>query len=204
MTLAYTGASAIKARLGMGTAVGTADALIATIADQVNAWMESKLGRPVGPGGTAIRYYDGDGTPFLHIRDGVQSVTSLTVYDGTNGAASSIGTADYYLDPPSQERRPGWPATRITFSDAPAGSWGIFPKGKRTVKVDATWGWSAIPTDLSAVADKCAVSEWRGRASAGGETFTIGADGTRTFERYLSLEDKRTLDRYATDDLGVG
>lgn len=204
MTLSYTSASAIKDRLGMGTAAGTADALLATIAGQVNAWMESKLGRPVGPGGTAVRLYDGTGNGTLPIRDGVQSVTSLVVYDGTGGGSTTVGTADYYLDPPDHQRRPGWPASRIVFSDAPAGTWSVFPTGNRTVRVDATWGWTAIPADLSAIADKCAVSEWRGRAAAGGETFTIGADGSRTFERYLSLEDKRTIDRYAVDDVGVG
>jgi hypothetical protein len=203
VSVGYTSLADVKARLGMGTVAGTADAIMSTIVAEVNSWLDGRLGRHVGPGGSATRTYDGDGSGLLYVRDGVQAVYSLTLYDGTRGASTSIAATDYYLDPLPHLRRPGEPAFYVTMSPNPAGSYSRFPVGKRTVEVTGLWGWPAVPLELQAVATKCAVADWRGRASAGGDQFTIGVNGERTYERYLSYEDRKTIERYAVELPGV-
>lgn len=203
-SVGYTTVGDVKAYLGAGTAAGTADPLIASIVAEVNDWLDGRLGRHVGPGGSATRTFDGTGSYRLFIRDGIQAVYAMTLADGTNGATTAIAATDYYLDPPDGSRRPGEPAHFVTLSPDPAGPYSRFPIGKRTVSITGEWGWPAIPRALEAVATRMAVAQWRGRASAGGETFTVGVNGERTYERHLSYEDRLTLDRYTVDLPGIG
>ena len=78
-----------------------------------------------------------------------------------------------------------------------------FLRGFNNISILGTFGWEATPSEIADVALNLTVASWRGRSSSGGDTFTIGADGERTFERMLSAKDWRTISRYTLRDIGI-
>jgi hypothetical protein len=71
-----------------------------------------------------------------------------------------------------------------------------FYPGFANVRLTGTFGWAAIPADISAIALTLAVSAARERGAGGGDSVTIGIGGERTFERALSYKDRMTLEKY--------
>jgi hypothetical protein len=205
MTIAYTSGSAVKAMLGMGTAAGTADAVLGVIVGDVNAWLENRIGRQVGPLTAGTFILDGSGDDELYVPVGVRSLTSVSVYlvEGATTAVS-IGTADILLQPAEAYRSPGWPAFTLELREVNASGVYAWPEVDQGVTLVGSFGWAAIPAELTGIATRSAIAMWRGRASSGGDTFTVGASGEKTYERFLSFEDRKTIERYATGSPGIG
>jgi hypothetical protein len=197
--LPYATFAAVKARLGVTDT--TDDDLLQGYCEQVNSWLEKKLGRRVGPDNSAVYVFDGDGSRRLRIHRGIRKVTTLTVKPMTGGTAASIPAGDIFLDPPSGERAPGEPADWIVLSDIPAGGVWYFGPGFGTVTVTGDFGYESIPDALSDVAITAVIAKYRARGAGGGDNYTLGVDGERTFERFLSYEDKLTVRSYAVGPL---
>ena len=160
--------------------------------------------RPDPATGTKTVYLDywGDGTT-LWMPQGVRSVTYLGVAgndqpDGGTGTYTQI-TSGYYIDPPDQQRSPGWPGTRISLGYT-AGS--QFYCGRRTVKITGAFGWAAVPATVRAIAEMLVVSAYRARSSGGLSSYTVGVEGERTYSRMLTTGDLKTLAWY-TDRVAV-
>lgn len=129
---------------------------------------------------------------------GIVSGTSLEVAYFTNGTFQTIPATDWFLRPTPYEREPGWPATELWMTDIPSSNnpSPMFYRGFQTIRLAGSFGWPAIPVEIESVALNVTVAAYRARGSGGGDTFTLGSDGTRTFERLLGTQDFRTLLRY--------
>jgi hypothetical protein len=187
-TGAYATTALVKARLGVATLDTTDDALIGSIVDQVNQFIESPegCGRILAPITSATYLADGDGMRRLYFPRGLRSVTELKIGDYTGDTLDVIAATDYFLRPLAQDRKPGWPAMWIELSDRPAGAHTVFAKGFETVSITATSGWAAIPDDIIDVALTTCVRAWHARQS--GQADIVGNDetGAPLVSRYVA------------------
>lgn len=192
----------VKQRLGITDT--TDDEILSELIDQVSDEITSVTGRSFVPdplSGTKTIYLDypvdGDGLT-LFMPKGVRTLAYLGYAttdqpDGT-GTYTEITSSYYYLDPPAHERSNGWPATRISL---PSSRTGRFYPGRRTVKLTGSFGWSAVPAAIRAIAEMLVVSAYRARGSGGLTSYTIGVEGERTYSRMLTTADIKTLRWYA-------
>jgi hypothetical protein len=134
---------------------------------------------------------------------GIISITSLETAQYTGGAFLLVPAGDYKLRPTPPA--PGWPFDEIHMTDIPSAgnSSPFFFRGYDNVRIDCLTGFPAIPDEIIDIGLTAVVGAWRSRASGGGDTFTIGADGQRSFERALSWEQKRTLARYTLKSVEI-
>lgn len=188
-----------KERLGFGTATTTDDALLQELCDQVNGWIEATTGRVIAPyAGTFT--FDGyealDDGMTLPVRRGIVSLTSLEIAGQTGEAFQTMGTGDYFLQP--AQREPGWPAFRIVLTDIPSSAvpFAYFPPGYQNIRAAGTFGWSAIPDELTDVALTTTVRAWQARMA--GQSDIVGTDeyGRPLVSRYVSGRDRETLTRF--------
>lgn len=193
----------VKRRLGV-TDSADDDAIMSAIM-AVSSALEKFTSRSFGPdpaSGTKTVYLDHSGSDDMHrFPRGIRSVTYLGVAstdqpDGT-GTYTEIPSTGYYIDPPEHEREPGWPGTRITLSRSAR-----FWPGHRTIKVTGAFGWATVPDDIREIAETLVVSAWKARGSGGTSTFTIGAEGERTYTRLLMTSNIPGLEGYR--DVAVG
>lgn len=203
MALSYVTRTQAKARLGITDT--TDDAVIDSLCEEVNGWVESYTHRRPGPWATGSTFtfhhhpddaYDGGRIfPFPL---GIASTTKLEVAPYTGATMVEVPAADYFLMPHPQDRDPGWPATEIHMTDIPSASNGqpYFASGYNTVRITGDFGWTAIPFEVREVAINLFLALWRSRSAGTSDVFTIGPDGERTFERALSDKDRRTINRY--------
>lgn len=197
--LSYTSGTAITTRMvADGASVSTAGtAILALIAANVNDSLEQYVQRPIGPGGTAARSYDGDGSDELWISEGLTGITTLEVASGTGGSFTTMGSGEYVLRPYSHQRPTGWPAFYIKITDV-ATTYLTFTRGYGTVRVtpdSSGFGWAAIPTELSELALRWGVRMWQNRQA--GEAGQVGSgDFGATVFAVLTDEDYEVLNRY--------
>lgn len=204
MTATATGTYATKADLKVRLSITdtTDDTLLQSICDWANAGIESFTKRVLAPITYTAALFDGydavENGRCLMIPRGIRTISSLQVAPNTGGTFTTVASGDYFIQPNDQERDPGWPGTELWLSDIPSGatSLPIFLPGFSNIRITGTGGWAAQPDDVIDVALNVAVAKWRGRSAIGGDTFSTGTDGERTFTRYLSYEDKATLSRY--------
>ena len=203
MALSYVTVAGLKTRLGITNT--TDDALLQTLVNEVNGFVESYCGRAVGPIGTGSTFtfhhqpddaYDSG--RIFPVPWGIASTTSLEVAPYTGATFVTVPATDFYLMPAPQDRTPGWPATEIHMSDVPSASTSqpYFGVGYNTVRIAGNHGWDAIPTEVSEVANNLALMLWRSKAAGVSDTFVIGPEGDRSMERSLSDKDRHTLNRY--------
>lgn len=199
----------VKTRLGITDA--TDDALLDTLCDQLNAWIETTCGRVIAPRTETQIVLDGtlaeDGGRILPVLFGLNSLTTLEVATQTGADWQTVAATDYFLRPLAIMRRPGWPATHIVMSDVPKGSVSRFYAGFGNVRLSGSAGfagWPAIPNDLVDVANTVVVRAWAARQS--GQADIIGNDetGAPLVSRFLSLRDRATLRRYDAHPRVVG
>jgi hypothetical protein len=195
----YTSGTAIATRMASdGQTLPTGGSAICTsIASEVNERLESYVGRPIGPAGTAIRTYDGDGTTEMWIPEGLTGITTLRIRDATNGTWFTMLTGEYVVRPQSHSRPTGWPAFYIKLTDV-ATTQTRFAAGYDTVEVtpdSSGFGWAAIPTELSSLATIWGVRLYQNRQ--GGEAGQIGSNefGASVFA-VLTDDDWEVLNRY--------
>ena len=193
---AYATTANVKLRLGLGTADTQDDTLIGSLVDQVNGWMDDEIGRSVAPNDAATFVYDGDGSDTLYIPNGIRSVTTLTIADSTGGAA--VAETHYVILPRVQERRPGWPGFWLRLTDlAPVRFWDAFSN----VSVTGNFGWEEIPDALKDVALTITIRAWHARQT--GQADIVGNDeaGAPIVSRFVSMRDRKTIQRYKVDYL---
>jgi hypothetical protein len=140
--LQYTTATAIKAQADITDS--NDDARLGAVATAVNELVEGYIGLPVGDGGTAVRTFDIPArTKTLHIRGGVQGVTTLEYAGSTSEAKAStyteITSSNYVLRPAQHDLPTGWPYFDIELVDGSTP--GSFPVGYDIVKVTPSGGW---------------------------------------------------------------
>jgi len=194
---AYATATALKVRANITDT--TDDTLLGTICDQINAYIESECGRVIAPvSGTPTRVFDMDeASDCLFVKAGVRTVTLLEIAPYTNAAYETVAAADYYLRP--LYPRPGWPYTEVELGDVVVGSYLKFPRGFETVRITGTFGWAAIPDEITDVALTAATRAWQARLA--GQSDIVGTDdfGRPLVSRFFSSRDRGTLQRYAVD-----
>ena len=197
--LAYTSGTAIATRMANdGQAVVTSSAgsaILDAIGTAVNELIEGYIGGPIGPGGTALRTYDGDGTDELRIVQGFTGIQTLRIRDATNGTWSTISSTEYVQRPHDHERQTGWPAFVVKLTDQ-ATTYSTFTRGYDTVEVTpgtaGVWGWAAIPTELSQLGIVLGTRMYQARQS--GETLVIGAtDFGQSIARFLPEPEYRAI-----------
>ena len=195
----YATSTAVKLRMNLGTADTTDDALITTICGQVNDWVEDEIGRPVGPLAAQTYTFDGDGSDCLFIRNGIRTITSLSIAPNTGD--TKLAETNFVLLPRTQDRRPGWPAFEVKLTNL---SIVRFYWGYSNIEIVGDFGWDAIPPDLKEVAETVAVRAWHARQT--GQTDVIGsdADGNPIVSRFVSGKDMKTIRRYKVDYLVAG
>lgn len=199
----YVTTTTLKNQLGGTAAMGTADdTLLGTICEQVNSYVETVIGRTIGPLAAGTVTFDVPATTtVLYVPQGVRAVTSLLVATNTGATPATAASADVFLRPLNP--RPGWPYTEIHLSDVPTGDVSVFSPGFGVVQAVGTFGWAEVPEDLESVAIRMAVRAWHARAS--GENDAIGVDdmGQPIVSRGLSKRDRDTLYRYTIPPTAV-
>jgi hypothetical protein len=202
----YATRAKVQARLDSDVTYTAEDEeLLDDLSDQINAWLESEMGRPICPrtGITTLTldgYMAEDDGRVLPIPFGINSLTTLEVAAHTGAAFEAIASTDYFLRPVSIMRRVGWPALQIVMSDYQVGSvQPRIPVGYANVRLtgaDGFLGWPAIPDELSEIATTAVVRAWQARSA--GQADILGTDeyGRPVVSRYLSRRDLVVIDRY--------
>lgn len=207
MTAAYATLAGVKARLGITST--TDDALIQSLADQVNAWIESTTGRILAPDPTTVYTQDGwdalEGGRMMPFPRGIRSLTSVEVAAYTGGPFSTVPATDWFLRPSDPDRVPGWPYTELWMTNIPSvgNQYPAFYPGFGNVRLTGAFGWDAIPPEITDVALTTVVRAWQGRQS--GQADVIGNDetGAPIVSRFVSARDRATLRRYTIESVMV-
>ena len=195
--LSYCTAQNVKTRLGISDS--TDDTLIGNVVDQVNDYIEAQTWRPIGPSsGTAT--FDGieDCTDnrTLYVRQGIRSITSITVAPST-GASPVTGTvADFVILPRVQNRRPGWPGFEVRIKDTVTGPVSAFAPGFGDIVIVGDFGWESIPPSLTELAEALAVRTWHARQSGQADVVGSDANGEPIVSRLVSKKDKMLLQSF--------
>lgn len=192
---------------GIGSG-GNDDARIQLLCDQVNGWIEAKTGRIFAPITYSASLFNGtaalEAGRLLLVPRGLRTVSLLRLAFFTGGAMNTIPSTDYFIQPASQERDPGWPGTELWMSDIPSSNpCPTFQPGINTIEVTGTGGWAFPPDEIVDVALNLVISQYRALSSGGGDSLTIGIDGERTFERALSGKDYSTIKLYSLKQLDI-
>jgi len=204
---AYVTLAPLKQRLGLTDT--TDDALLQTICDQANGYIESMAHRVLAPLGVQTYIFDGfeylENRRLLLVPHGILTVTAVQVAAYTGQPYITVPISDIFLRPPAHQREPGWPATEIWFTDIPstANQYPYFPQGFDTVSVAGTWGFAAIPDEITDLALTMAVRSWHARQT--GQADIVGNDenGAPIVSRFVSNRDRLTLLRYAVKTVEI-
>ena len=194
---AYATLAALKSRASISDT--TDDAVLTSICDQINQYIETKTGRVLAPIASATYTFDGDGSRVLRYPRGIRAVTLLECAQYTGAGYETVASSQYFLRPAAAELRPGWPYTRIEFTDMPTGTFTAFPRGYDTVRVTMTTGWAAVPDDITELALVAATRAWH--AVESGQQDIVGTDdmGRPLVSRFFSARDLETLRTYGVD-----
>lgn len=121
------------------------------------------------------RTFDGRGTKKLFVPD-LQSITTLECkLDGTQGTVwTAVPSADRFLEP--HTRPSGHPARWVELADQISGSVFTYPQGKGTVRITGTWGWAAVPNEVTEATLEIAVRIFRARAAGFGDVVGMATD----------------------------
>lgn len=195
----YCTTATIKARIGITNS--TDDTPIGVIASEVNGWLESKLTFPVGPISSEERLFDGNA---VRCRDGfyvipcypfgVRAISAVRTATETGGSYTAQTASDVVIRPHSWERETDWPGFEMWIKDS--ASWTWTTSGLDVNGVTATWGWAAIPDELSSIAIRLGVARWR-RRSAGSAQYATSEDvmGEVAAEE-MAVSDWATINKY--------
>jgi hypothetical protein len=194
--LSYCTTANVKTRLGITDS--TDDTLIGNIVTQTNDWVEHYTQRPIGPntGGTATfdgyEDVDADGKT-LFVRQGIRSITSITVAPSTGATAVTGTVADFVILPRSQNRRADWPGFLVRVKDSVTGSVSKFGHGYGDIVIVGDFGWAAIPPAITEIAETIAVRTWHARQAGQADVVGSEMNGEPVVSRYVSRKDKDTL-----------
>jgi hypothetical protein len=150
MVADYITTTNFKSRFGITTSGD--DARIAAHVTAASLWVDSYCGRQFGPGTAGVtRYFEPDSWGLVRVDDchTITEVAIDTTDDGTYSTILALGT-DYSTLPRNgvgPNGQSGWPITQLEATRRtywfPMSNWRPL-----SVKVTATFGWAAIPTDV--------------------------------------------------------
>lgn len=188
----------------------TYDTQIQKKVDAANARVTEYIGLYIGPSSDTVRTYDvpltvtPDGFRRLFIPGGIRTATLLEVATQTGGTFSTVASTDYFLRPLATSLPTGAAFTEIWMSNLPVGSVSGFSGGYGVVRITGTFGPAAVPSSLVEIATTLAKRMWMSRQSGEGDVVGTSAFGNAIYSRFLSLDDKRTLDwwRYEVTTFG--
>ena len=204
----YTSLAVVKAREGITDT--TDDSFLSLTIGEVSEWMENKMGRSVGPEVGVLYTFDGFSSVhgmYIPVQRGIRAITLLQIAQRTGATLVTVPSSDYFIKPYAQDRRPGWPGFGVQLTNVPVSTnpATFFYDGFANVAITGDYNWAVLPLELQRIATSLVITAYRGRSSsAAGESFTIGLDGSRTFDNMLGSEDRKTLARYTTDRIAVG
>lgn len=221
VTVGDIGDVAIGDALVFGPITGTHESASVLAVSGVTVTLATALANSYGSNAPVerVHIFDGfdatEGGRCLPIEKGLQYAKGLEVNtfsaaaggaQGTSINWTTIPTTDFHLEPqPGKRPAPWWPSTELWITNVPqAGDTtpSYFP-GFANVRIWGALGFPTTPQDVVAVALNLVVAAYRARGAGGGETFTIESDGTRTFERLLSVFDRAVLIKYKAATLGA-
>lgn len=191
----------VKQRLGKAPTDTADDEELLQHGTQVAGFMDSRMGRHIGPAPETSITLDGAGATkegrCLLVPRGVRSLSSVTVALSTGDTPQPLTIAgNVLLRPVAAERQPGWPATQLWLSDIAPYRW--WPRGYDNVVLGGAFGWERVPAEINAIWLRLTINSWRGKASGGAQSFVLGVEGERHYEFLLSYEEKVTLDNYSS------
>jgi hypothetical protein len=139
---------------------------------------------------TQTRYYDSaDGYGYVEIHDLV-SVTTLKSDTALTGTyATTIASTDYWLHPHAA------PYSAIELTRR--GTTTAFVEGTRTIQIVGSWGFPAVPADVTYATLATAIRMLKNRAAGFGDVIGVMGDGGVAYSRAMSAEVKMILDGYA-------
>lgn len=200
---AYATLALVKARITQdSTFTAAQDAVLSSLCDQVNQYIETATGRVLAPVSSAVYTFDGTGRRYIHFPRGIRAVSLLEVAGISAGSYSTSPSTDYMLRPLAQDRTPGWPATQIQLSNVITGSFRTFPTGYGTVRVTMTTGWDAIPDDIIDVALTTVTRAWHARQSGQVDIIGNSDTGEPTVSRFVAPYHHRIIDSYRVIPVG--
>lgn len=190
----------VKQRL-TGTATANDDELLLGFIRAQSAEVLTYTRRQFTPTSTTYRFdaligenLSGD-CRTLWVDRGLRSITTLKVASSeqpdTAGTYTTV-TTGYTLRPSEMDREYGWPATRLVLLDT-AGV--TFTHGINTVEITGTFGFAAVPLDVSQVVENAVIRRFIAKGS--GVATAVGTEdfGTRIL-RWVAPEERTVLDHY--------
>lgn len=159
----------------------------------------------VGDTGASDYYFDVDRkSRSLYVPDGITSVATVsyaqTSQPASGGTYTAVTAANVLLRPLAGDRRQGFPADTIVISDVDTTAAAFYP-GYNTVKVNMIRGWPAVPATIEGLAIAVITRRWQARR--GGQADSVGSsDFGGPLLRFMSAEERMTLDRYADPSVG--
>jgi len=196
------GLDTVKLHLGIATTDLTSDEELLGFIGDVSADILTKTGRRFArspAAGTTTYLFDvaTTGNRCLRIPAGIAEATLLEVATSTGGAFATVNAADWFLDPPTQDRDFGWPATVITIGDVVTGAIPYFYAGKRVVRVTMALGFERVPADIGNIAARTSVRAFQSKAAGTADVTGFSEMGRPIYGRAYSLDDKLKLDWYS-------
>lgn len=195
-----TNANVLK-RLGSPTLTADETAVLTSLTNGINAWIEQTAQRVLAPIASATYLFDSsawsDGRRVLWVRNGIRTVTSLKLSGGTGQTLQTVPSSEYVLLPRVQDRASGWPATRLYLHNGGGTSpFSVVSSGIGTAELVMATGFEAMPDEIIELAETAVVRAWHGRMA--GQTDIIGSDetGAPIVSRFVSAKDRATLDLY--------
>lgn len=139
---------------------------------------------------TQTRYYDSeDGYGYVEIHDLV-SVTSLASDTALTGTYSTtIVAGDYWLHPHAAPYR----ALELTRR----GTTTAFVAGTRTIRIIGSWGFPAVPADVTQATIEEAIRMFGGKAASFSDVIGVAGEGDFVLSRALSARTKFILNNYS-------
>lgn len=142
----YITSTNFKTRHGITTT--TNDTRIAAHVTAASLEVDSMCGRHFGAGAAATRYFHADSCDTVRVDD-CYTITAVALdLDDSGSYATTLSATDYVTLPSNGvgvNGQSGWPVTTIKL----VGYTNFFPRYTRPgVKVSATFGWAATPTDV--------------------------------------------------------
>jgi hypothetical protein len=168
-------ASQFKSWMSIGDT--TDDTIIGYITPAVSSAIRKWCGRSFEAATSGTRYFH-PLSPSLCYIDDCTAFTSVATDDADDGLWSTTWAAgDYYAEPAANigpDGMSGWPYTKLTAVESRR-----FPYVNRpAVKIVGTFGWAAVPGDVTMAALMLAAEQYRAKAG-GFDTFTTDANFTQ-------------------------
>ena len=200
----YAVASNVETRLfGTTTVTAINHTIVSGLCTQANEYIERKTKRPIGPDTTLTYTLDGfdalENGRLLIVPRGIRTLTTLETATTTGGSFTEVAAGDFFLRPAAYQLEPGWPFTEVWMSDIPSSSTTTpyFPPGYANVRLTGTFGWAAIPADLTEVAEVAVVRAFNGRQTGQHDTAGGEETGVAMISRLFDIRDLRTIEHYA-------